>query len=95
MAGNRGRFAAMAGRELLHAIRAIGREMQFAQGQRIESAGTLRPDEQILVIESGFMSTAATAPSSNGACCCRSTALVTLPATTSYSVTHTKPTGWS
>jgi CRP-like cAMP-binding protein len=63
MAGNQGRFAAIAGRELLHAIRTIGREMKFAQGQQIKSADTLHPDGLILAIESGFISTAATAPS--------------------------------
>lgn len=60
---NQGRFSALAGRELQHTIRAIGREMEFAQGQHIKSADTLHPDGPILVIESGFISLAATAPS--------------------------------
>jgi CRP-like cAMP-binding protein len=63
MTGNQGRFTAIAGRDLLHAIRFAGREVEFAQGQQIQSAGTLHPDGPILLIETGFMSTAATAPS--------------------------------
>lgn len=62
MTGNQGSFAAMAGRDLLHAIRSAGRETEFAQDQQIQLASTLHPDGPILLIETGFMSTAATAP---------------------------------
>ena len=50
MTGNQRRFAATASRDLLHAMRIAGRETEFAQGQQIQSAGTLHPDEPILLI---------------------------------------------
>jgi CRP-like cAMP-binding protein len=62
MTGDQGRFADIAGHDLLQAIRTAGRETDLAQGQQIQSPGTLHPEGPILLIETGFMSTAAIAP---------------------------------
>ena len=60
MTGHQGRFAAIAGRDLVQAIRTAGRETEFDQGQQIQSAGTWHPEGPILLIETGFISTAKT-----------------------------------
>jgi CRP/FNR family transcriptional regulator, cyclic AMP receptor protein len=62
MDGNQRSFAAIADGDLLAAIRSAGRKTEFAQSQQIQSAGALHPDAPILLIETGFMSTTATAP---------------------------------
>jgi CRP-like cAMP-binding protein len=63
MADYKGRFAAAAGPDLLHAIHDAGREQRFARGEKIQVAGPLHPEGPILVIESGFASTVAITPS--------------------------------
>jgi CRP/FNR family transcriptional regulator, cyclic AMP receptor protein len=60
MTGNQGSFAAIAGDDLLQAIRTAGRETEFDRGQRIQSAGTWHPQGPILLIETGFTSMAKT-----------------------------------
>jgi CRP/FNR family transcriptional regulator, cyclic AMP receptor protein len=63
MTDHQGRFMTAAGRDLIRAIHVAGRERGFARGEQIQPAGKSHPDESILVIESGFVSTVATAPS--------------------------------
>src|ERR1700751_5283393 len=61
MDGKQGRFAAATDRDLLHAIRSAGAGPQFAPGPQIQAAGTSHPNGPILLIETGFISTAANA----------------------------------
>lgn len=60
-----GRFLAAGGPDLLHAVHTAGREQEFAQGDKLQAAGTMYPDGPVLVIGSGFVSTAAIAASGN------------------------------
>ena len=59
MADYPGRFMATAGPGLRRGILAAGREQRFARGEEIQAAGTLHPEGPILIIRSGFASTAA------------------------------------
>jgi len=60
--GEERRRPADAGAGLIRAIRAVGHEQGFARGERISPPGTPHAEEPILMIESGFVTTAATAP---------------------------------
>ena len=61
MAERLGPFAAAAGPDLLRAVRDAGRERRFARGETIQVASTLNPEGPILVVETGFVATAAIA----------------------------------